>query len=321
MQITYKYKIGQKVRLTSNSSLNQYRENQLKPLVNTDVTIFDRGFEILECRGYYSKPNYQDKYFIRVFYYIDEDPITKSEFNYERTRIPEVCLEGEEMNEVVDEKFFSADDVELILGKTKVYTRVLDKNRETGEIYANCQFSFASYGLVTGFRKNYTLNTRPIFIEENKPNQEVQTRREFLCFYEPENGKPSRPRLDSAREGNESWESIRTNKSQTIFVNIPENYPEIFTNSALNKDWFYNIWPAQRKNPFDNWERCQWLEQMGMLEKTKEQYFSVYCKKHKKEYDAYVNKKEKDKKEKDKLDKILSGLTEEEKEKLKKMLS
>ena len=319
MQITYKYQIGQKVKLIRGNSFNQYRDNQLKKLVGSEVTIFERGFEIVECRGSWNKPNYKNKFFLLEFYYIKEDPVLESSFSYERTRIPVACLEGEEVNEIVEEKFVSADDIEIELGKTKVYTRVLYKDKHTGEIKANCQFTFSSFGLVTGLRKNYTLNTNPKYIEENQPNQEVQTRREFLCFFEPENGKPSRPRLDSAREGHESWESININ-SYTIFVNIPENYPEIFTKSALNDDWFYNIWNAQRKNLFDNWERCQWLEQMCMLEKTKEYYFSVYLKKHKKEYDAYVNKKEKDKKEKDKLDKILSGLTEEEKEKLKKML-
>lgn len=269
MEVTYKYRIGQKVRLKEN--FNNYknhwrRDESLKEIQGQEVTILDRGF-IYEDKTCNFRQYGKEKYELTIFYYIKEDPIIANAEKYsnpEYTRIGEDCFEGEENYETVDEKFMSADGIEIIPKETKVYDELICWC--DGKYVANCNFGFTNEGQVTGVSYNYEYHN-----SEQWRNKHVKIAREFLCYYQPKEDGKIVWRGDAAGKGYETWAYLGNHSE--VFVNIPENYPELYVETALG-DCFYSVHECARTKHLDKWEVKEWLTHLGFYDKIKELYYS-----------------------------------------------
>ena len=285
MEVTYKYRIGQKVRLKekfNNYKYHWHREKSLEGMQGREVTILDRGF-VFEDNTCNFRQYGKEQYELRVFYYIKEDPIIANAEKYsnpiytqigedcfanpEYTRIGEDCFEGEENYETVDEKFFTVDGVEIIPKETKVYNELLCWYED--RYVANCAFGFTNEGIVTGISYNYEYHPDMAFYIAR--NKRVKIAREFLCYYKPkENGKIVW-RQDAAGKGYEMWAYL--GEHSEVFAKIPENYPELYVETAFGEG-FYSIHECVRANYIDGWEVKEWLTHLGVYDKVKELYYS-----------------------------------------------
>lgn len=326
MKIPYKYNVGQKVTLVNNDNFSAHwgRNEHLSSLIRKEVTVIERGFVLEVADGKYkigyNKPNFLDKYNLLIYYYIQEDPYIEYNkqnsynVNPQLTRINETCLSGEEITESFDEAFNTEDNVEIIPAETKVlehiFNKFLDHDWNTVE-EVNCHFTFSSYGTVVGLRKNYELyqDFKEWYNADHiKKLYEVETYREFLCFYEPleKYGTP-RPCGDARSYGYKHWTYI-----DDVWFKIPDNFVERYVNDALNNSFNKKI----HFNPFNNWDVVQWLTELKIYDEVKKLFDekkpeSIINEEKKKE--ALLNFTEKAKK-------YLTGLTEEEKAQLKQML-
>ena len=327
MKIPYKYKIGQTVKIINdkNHATHWGRDEYLAPFINKEVTIIERGFELEDISdkfkaGYGKKVNFLDKYHLTIYYYINIDPwiehLNNKDYisNVQLTRINETCLSGEETSEPFEEEFKTNDNYDIEISNTKVLEHLIGKfvNSDTWKTYeeVNCRFTFASYGTVIGVRKNYELraNFKELYQDYQKCTYEVETFREFLCFYEPrkKDGAPT-PCHDSACYGNKHWVYI-----DDIWKELPENFVERYVNDALNRPFHKQI----KYNPFNDWSTVQWLKKLEIYDEVKQLF----------DNQKPQAIKEKEKKDKainafvDEAKKYLAGLTEEQKEKLKELL-
>jgi len=222
MEVKYKYRIGQKVRLKEkfNNYKNHWlREKRLEEIQGQEVTILDRGF-VYEDNTCNFRQYGKEQYELKVFYYIKEDPIIANAEKYsnpEYTRIGEDCFEGEENYETVDEKFFTADGVEIIPKETKVYDELLCWYED--RYVANCGFGFTNEGIVTGISYNYEYHPDTAFYIAR--NKRVKIAREFLCYYKPEENGKIVWRQDAAGKGYEMWAYL--GEHSEVFAKIPEN--------------------------------------------------------------------------------------------------
>lgn len=307
MEVLFKYKIGQKVKLKSNNLRNwQYRDEAFAPLVGKEVTIWERGFQIEEVIGNWQKPNFMDKYHIEIIYYIKEDIV----FDKERqgrddfTRIPEDCLEGEDTQDLTTVRFFSSDG-RVLEPNMHVYGGLVDYYNNVRQ--ANTRFSFCTYGRITGFKKNWERANN--IWDKERLHEQIQIEREFLGYFAPENGEAPKPRHDCAAIGYRSWWETQY---KSIHVNPPCDYVKLYVNTALSNE--FN--GMSGRYPFDDWEIRSWLDHMGILEKTKELYDT---KAPEVGIKSKTEKEEKEKFEK-KANDILAQLSPEERKKLKALL-
>lgn len=325
MKIPYKYQIGQKVIIDNNknNSTHWSRDEYITPLIGKEVTIIDRGFELEDVSdkfraGYGKKPNFLDKYHLTIFYYIDSDPwieYTKEHCaaNTQLTRINETCLFGEELGEPIEEEFKTEDNYDVNVSETKVLEHIIGRfiDSTTWKPYeeVNCGFTFASYGTVIGLRKNYKLTTDSEYLKKcPKRAFEVETFREFLCFYEPRSKNEEPCACGDARAyGNKHWVSI-----DDIWKNLPENFVERYVNDALNRPFNKTI----KYDPFKDWDTEQWLKKLEIYDKVKKLFnkqMPKFLKEEVKKQEALQDFIEDAKK-------YLAKLTPEQKEKLKQML-
>lgn len=325
MKITYKYKIGQKVKLVNVNFRSEWRrEELLKPFLNKDVTIIERGF-VYEDEAF-TKRLQNDKIRFEIFYYIDIDPYyTDFKNRYGNlVRIPESSLEGCGAFEEVEESFKGIDGIEIVPFETTIYSRVIERYKDENdkiEERANCNFTFATEGTCVGLRKNYSIDCRKLnkecqFKYESK---EVKTAREFLTDFEPDekhDWKPY-PRLDASAYGYEQWNGLTIGDYTlgSLMSSIPDNYAEIYVKTATT-----GFFKQCNFNPFFDsnfkWEIEQWLTRYGVYDKVKELWEKYKPGENKKNSDKI---KENEKFLKDAL-KFLDGLTDKQKEELKKML-
>ncbi len=323
MEITYKYKIGQKVKVVNkNNSHTDFRKDEyLEKIIGKEVTIINRGFELIDIsdkyKTYVNKTGayiMYGKYALRIFYYIEEDPVYNEQSkNYaDRTRINEICLSGDEANETIDEEFKSADGYDIIPDETVVYEDIIntyidENNKRYYE--ANCNFVFANEGIVFGLRKNWELK---FYKDYEDDIREICTFRTFLCHFEPDENGVSKPCMDARKYGNTHWQYLR---GQYVYVKIPENFPEMFVNSALKSKFYkdYNIF----EDANFKWEIRQWLTHFKIYNKTKRLY--------KEKMSPILKEKTKQKKEikkiYNKMSKFVSKLSDIEIEQLKQILN
>jgi hypothetical protein len=287
MKVFYKYQIGQEVVFNGmpNNKLSWGRDKYLEKIKGKKVTIISRGF-IFEDTGYFKRKKQDETFELKIFYYIKEDPwITEGNPNDTMTCISEECLDGIAHYEEVDEKFITHDGVDIEVANTKVYDRLLAHSSKD-VITVNTRFSFTNFGTVMGIRKNYEMslstlkNTEAKGFECNK--KEIKISREFLCYFKPteeelESGK-LRYRQDAAALDYESWSSLSwTNETGDYFspvvVNVPENFPELFVQSALFSTGFYSVFDGSKATFLDDWEVREWLNFLGVLEQTEKLYY------------------------------------------------
>lgn len=292
MKVVYKYKIGQKVKLTKVRYLNSYYldEDDQEELLNKEVTIINRGFDYGD--GMYGGPLKQDKLKLTIFYYIAEDPVIHTMFY-------EDAFEGEVFNEVVDEKPMSADRVEVELG-TKLYDHVLV--RSDGKLRVNCNFVFASEGPCVRISKNYR-SWNSSYDPKKEDEFTFESCRTFLCQMNID-GKIHK--CGDARRYGHRTEFY----SDNTYTKIPDNFAELYVDTALDKECFY----GDRSIYDDNfaWEIEQWLRHFGVWEQVKTLYDSRVPQELEPEKPEEVVD--------DKLNQLLAGLSEEERKKLKEML-
>lgn len=323
MEVTYKYQIGQKVRI-QNADLNWRNEDRsdkysIKNIIGKEVTIAKRGFvlEDIDEKWGVSGPRYKDgvimygKYILNIFYYleIEDDPKNTPETFYyaKRTRINEECLVGEDNSETVEEEFKTLDGYDIIPDETVVYEKLIESylidDEEGYEIRkeeANVNFTFANEGKVFGLRKNYELYFHKCYDEDIK---EVETFRLFLCDFPPNKNGEIRPRQDGAKYGNVHWTSVNT-----CYAKVPTNYVEFYVYTALHEDLYNDINIFEDENW--KWEIEQWLRRLKVYNKVKK----LYCEK------MPIKLREKTKQQKEfkkcvkKAKKYINSLTDEQKE-------
>lgn len=322
MEVKYKYKIGQKVRLKpkfNNYKCHWGRDEYLEKIQDQEITILDRGF-IYEDKTYNRRQYGNEKYELTVFYYIKEDPFIAQANEWsitEYTRINEDCLIGDENYEVVDEKFFTVDNVEIIPGETNVYDELLCWYQD--KYVANCRFGFTNEGIVTGVSYNYEYNPKRGYPLKDK---KAKIAREFLCYYQPKEDGKIIYRGDAAAKGYERWAYL--GEHSEVFANVPDNYVELYVNTAFGEG-FYSFHKQFRSKALDDWEVKEWLTHLGVYDKVKELYYSRMPKEEleKNEREIVIEKLTQEINDKviDCLFKYkLGNLTEEEKEKIIKSI-
>lgn len=287
MKVFYKYQIGQEVVFNgrSNNKLSWGRDKYLEKIKGKKVTIISRGF-IFEDTGYFKRQRNGETFELRIFYYIKEDPFLEETItNDTMTCISEDCLDGIAHYEEVDEKFTTYDGVDIEVANTKVYDRLLAHSSKD-VIAVNTRFSFTNFGTVMGIRKNYELSLSTLKITEERGfecnKKEIKISREFLCYFKPseeelKTGK-LRYRQDAAALDYESWSSLSwTNETGDYFspvvANVPENFSELFVQTALFSSGFYCVFDGSKPTHLDDWEVREWLNFLGVLEKTEKLYY------------------------------------------------
>ena len=327
MKVTYKYKIGQKVKLANVNFRGEYRrEDFFKPYLGKEVTIIERGFVYDDDS--FNKRLEKDKIRFEMFYYIDVDPYyNDSKNNYGNlTRIPESALDGCGAWEEVEESFKGIDGIEIVPFESKIYDRIIERYERSEsnkvETKANCNFVFATEGTCVGVRKNYEISCYRLNkkYQENYESREVKVAREFLTDFEPDEKHDwkTHPRQDAGAYGYETWHNlvIRDYTLGSVMSSIPDNYAEIYVKTATTDSFLRQC----EFNPFFDcnfkWEIEQWLTRYGVYDKVKELWEKYRPGENKKKSDA-VKEHEKFLKT---AHKFIDSLTEKQKEELKKML-
>lgn len=306
MEITYRYKVGQRVKIVSSPLCSN--DKDIDKFIGKDVTIIARGF-VFEDESY-TRRREIDTFKLNVFYYINEEEILTNEPNYSYgdtryTKIYEHHIEGKDNWEVVDEKFCSYDNVELIPAQTKIMSDVILGKED--DIYANTRFSFSSIGVVMGFRKNYDYHKSDW--EKQKDKKEIKTSREFLCYFKPteeelKSGK-LRYRQDSATFGSVSWHYLEVcGIKKTLCVNLPDNYADLFVDTLYGNGFyaaFENCLPTYFE---DNWEVREWLNYLGVYEQVFNKYLEKMPDEVKKQREQEFNYRARFKKIKEEISKL-----------------
>ena len=193
----------------------------------------------------------------------------------------------------------STDNREIRIGM-KVYGAIYQKFYKT-PLQCNLNFSFAGYG---------TVSQLWYYKEKYNVRSEVKTKREFLTTFEG-----GTERHDAGGKGFEN-----TYHSYEVTVEIPENYAEQYVNEMVNDKMSYdNLEPSCAS--WKRYEVDQWLKFIGVYD----QVMKLYAEKKTAGECPYLHEleeKEQQKKKEtsDKLKALLTKLTDEEKEELKKML-
>lgn len=326
MQITYKYRIGQKVKLVKNKLYDGIsRYDEISKLVGQEVTIIERGF-VIQDKTHMFRVEKNEKIEQAVYYYIEEDLFHKRNCSCTLSRFLEDSLEGDANWETVDEKFETVDKVNIVPYETKVYdnvlTRCLNSETKKPEIHINKDFVFSTYGLVVGLRKNYEIHNYDLKREYGQykfRKREVKIAREFLTDFEPDekhDWKPY-PRQDAGAYGYESWVRLSNQpRLGTVYANIPDNYPELYVNFVIHDDFAQKV----QFNPFFSvnfkWEIEQWFRKFGVYDKIRE-LWDAYKPGDNDERIQKINEHNDFLK---RAKEFIEGLTEKQKEELKKML-
>lgn len=323
MNITYKYKVGQKVTLSKlNFTRDFQREKFFEKYLGKEVTIIARGF-VYEDEGFNKRLN-EDRVRFEMYYYIDIDPWYKnSKERYgHMTMIPESCLDGFGAWEEVDEQFISIDGANIVPFESRIYDRViechLDKNDKLIK-KANCNFVFATEGTCVGIRKNYELSHSD-FLWDRAETKEVKMSREFLTDFEPDEKHDwkTHPRQDAGAYGWESWTALCVSNPLlgSVYCAIPEDYAEIYVHTATTDKFLRKC----EFNPFFDcnftWEIKEWLTRYGVYDKVKELWEKYKPGENKKKSEE-VKAHEKFLKT---AHKFIDSLTDKQKEELRKML-
>lgn len=318
MKVFYKYQVGQEVVFNgrSNNKLSWGRDKYLEKIKGKKVTIISRGF-IFEDTGYFKRQKNNETFELKIFYYIKEDPFFEDTgTNDTMTCISEDCLDGIAHYEEVDEKFTTYDGVDIEVANTKVYDRLLSHTSKE-VIAVNTRFSFTNFGTVMGLRKNYEMSLSTLKITEEKgyecSKKEIKISREFLCYFKPteeelKTGK-LRYRQDAAALDYESWSSLSwTNETGDYFspvvANVPENFSELFVQTALFSTGFYSVFDGSKPTHLDDWEVREWLNFLGVLEKTEKLYYEKLPEKFKKIRQERLEEREFTKRVKEELSKL-----------------
>lgn len=306
MEITYRYKVGQRVKIVRSPLCTNDRD--IDKFVGKDATIIARGFVFADES--YTRRRETDTFKLDVFYYINEDEILTEEpirsYGDSRyTKIYEHHIEGKDNWEVVDEKFYSYDNVELIPAKTKIMSDVI-LNREEG-LHANTRFTFSSIGVVMGLRKNYEY--RRSDWEKQQDKKEIKTSREFLCYFKPteeelKTGK-LKYRQDDAAFGSVSWHYLEVyGIKNPMYVNLPDNYADLFVDTLYGKG-FYAAFENSLPTYFeDSWEVREWLDYLGVYEQVFNKYLEKMPDEVKKQREQEFNHRARFKKIKEEISKL-----------------
>lgn len=301
MKVTYKYKIGQKVKLLSDNTIDcsHFSEDAKKQIIGKEVTIVNRGFEYGDDK--YGGELIKDKIRKRIFYYIAEDPYIESG---NVSMFNECAFEGEVFNEVVNEHPKMGDGIEVKLGDI-VYDHVIDVY--DGKMVPNCSFSFAGEGPLVQIRKNYRYWDASFDPRKMDDFYIFTLCRTFLCKYLID-GKIV-VAGDARRPGE------RTDfYAYTGIAKIPDNYAELFIETMFDGDAFHHIDGLYDRHY--SWDVEQWLMHFGVWEQVKKAY-------EERTGDTVEEReieKQKEQRELDNLKEIINTLTPEQIKKLKTLL-
>lgn len=190
-----------------------------------------------------------------------------------------------------DIKFFSKDGKEIHIGDN-IYAHLYSMSKP------NIRFTFTGYGQVYSMEYSYEeLHTKPCY--------EVYFKRSFLCT-DP-NG---RPYGDARRFGNNS-------EAYALEINfgVDDKYIEDFTREYIKGKKYLS--------DYNNYEVKEWLNHLGIYDKVMGLVDKIGSpsKEFKRKSTSQKKSSTKSKsKESEKLEKLLAGLTEEEKKNLKRLL-
>ena len=190
-----------------------------------------------------------------------------------------------------DIKFISKDGKEIHIGDN-VYTHLYSMSK------ANIRFTFTGYGQVYCMEYSY---------EEfhTTPGYEVYFKRSFLCT-DP-NG---RPYGDARRFGNDS-----SSYALDINFGVDDKYIEDFAREYIKGKKYLS--------DYNNYEIKEWLNHLGIYDKVMDLVDKIGSSSKESKRKSTSQKKSSTKpksKESKKLEKLLAGLTEEEKKNLKRLL-
>lgn len=261
MNIVYKYRIGQKVKIIKNNYYLSFEKNTIDNLIGKEVEIIERGFIYEDDSPHTRKEIKSETRSLQMFYYIKGG---YREFPGSYIRIYEDMIDGVSNYEEVDEHVYASDGNEIIPFETRLYSDILIK-RDSNRVVANTRFSFANEGMCVGIMKNGEFYKN----KEENCEYEVKIAREFLCYYIPENPDDEKiPRRDAAAYGHLSWEKPSRGK---IFTKIPNNYPEIFVDTLFSNDFYGEHSHVElifrKENNSSAKERIEWLKHFGVYEK------------------------------------------------------
>lgn len=262
MKIVYKYRIGQKVKITKNNYCFSNRK-LADGIFGKEVEIIERGFIYEDTSSHRRRSPKDELRVLQLFYYI-KDGYNESSGRY--VRIYEDMIDGVSNYEEVEEKVYASDGNEIIPFVTMIYSDVLIK-RDNNTVIANTRFSFSTKGTCVGVKKNGEFYIDKYKDDNNK--YEVKIAREFLCYYIPKNpDDEKRSRQDAAAYGYLTWEKPKYGK---IFTKIPDNYPEIFIDTLFSDDFYGNKQYVElsfrEKDSSCAKERIEWLKHFGVYEK------------------------------------------------------
>ena len=190
-----------------------------------------------------------------------------------------------------DVKFISKDGKEIHIGDN-IYDHLYSMSK------ANIRFTFTGYGQV--YRMEYSYEEL-----HTKPGYEVYFKRSFLCT-DP-NG---RPYGDARRFGNDS-----SSYALAINFGVDDKYIEDFAREYIKGKKYLS--------DYNNYEIKEWLNHLGIYDKVMDLVDKIGSptKEFKRKSTSKKKSPTKSKsKESEKLEKLLAGLTEEEKKNLKRLL-
>lgn len=290
MNIHFDYNIGDKVKLTkeltSSTHKRFYEQWNLKfeEVKDREYVVEKYGISVDEL-GH-----------MKIYYKIDDrHPFDRNYHSYIDVdcKLPSDYLEGVGEVHPFDEDihFTSKDGKEIQLGD-KVYWGLYINGGKP-----NISFVFTGYGEVIGFE---------YYMQEchSRPIKDIITKQEFLCTLPDGN-----PCGDANRYGTTHW-----NYANTIMYGVDDHYI-----------WEYaKLYKSQKKyytSKYDVYKIEQMLKHLGIYDKVME-LVDKLSKGDEPKKKASPKKKiaKTRKKEDDKLEKLLSGLSEEELKKLKAML-
>jgi hypothetical protein len=190
-----------------------------------------------------------------------------------------------------DIKFISKDGKEIHIGDN-IYAYLYSMSK------ANIRFTFTGYGQVYSMEYSYEeLHT--------KPGYRVYFKRSFLCT--TPNGKPYG---DGRRFGNDS-EAYASD----IYFGADDKYIEDFAREYIKGKKYLS--------DYNNYEIKEWLNHLGVYDKVMDLVDKIGSPSKESKRKSTSQKKSSTKsksKESGKLEKLLAGLTEEEKKNLKRLL-
>lgn len=271
MEITYKYKIGQKVKLINPNMNMEYAVwgNAYNDLIGKEVTIKDRGWSFRDDT-YTARLSKELQPF--VFYYIEED-ISANIGVW--LMFKESAFDGENMHDVVNETPRTADGKEVELNMIAL-EHVMEWD---GCNYSpNINFSFAIEGNIVAMRKNFKKQFN--LFTGDKDTYTVKLSRTFLCYYKSDDDKEPHPCGDANRYGYEEWVNL-----EHTYAELPKDFAKNYLHKALHNDW-ESKWNIFDENDGGYWWREQWLKHFGIFDEIREPYLKQMPDKFKEEQKA-----------------------------------